>query len=84
MVDLVEGVFTKGGLKEWSQWVEKEGEGSLKELGEFELLRFVRDQDWETSGTVERAHSRLKKSRERRWDEKGETGRNEETRVSSS
>ncbi|KAL7413204.1 hypothetical protein BDY24DRAFT_390880 [Mrakia frigida] len=33
VVDLVEGVFTKGGLKEWSQWVEKEGEGSLKELG---------------------------------------------------
>jgi len=45
VVDLVEEVFTKGGLKEWSQWVEKEGEGSLKELGEFELLSF--GLDWE-------------------------------------
>lgn len=32
--DLVEGVFTKGGLNEWNAWVQKEGESSLAELGQ--------------------------------------------------
>lgn len=36
-MDLVENVFTKGGLKEWNQWVEKEG-ASLGELGESESV----------------------------------------------
>ena len=33
--DLVEGVFTKGGLNEWNAWVQKEGESSLAELGKY-------------------------------------------------